>query len=211
VETPIYDVFRRSADAAGPESLVAATAGDKHPLDVSTDGRTLLVRSWLGGYPTGATLSTDGRGALKDLIAGDGGFENGSISPDGRWIVHDFRESGRTEVYLRSYPDVDRVRRQLSADGGSVPRWSRGGREIVYREGERIMSVAVDPATGAAARPVPLFTATGTAGPFDVTADGSRFVLVRRPSDPAAQAASAPRVVVIANWLQALRGKFDSR
>ena len=41
------------------------------------------------------------------------------------------RESGRSEVYVTSYPEVVGKWR-VSADGGTQPRWRRDGKEIFY-------------------------------------------------------------------------------
>jgi eukaryotic-like serine/threonine-protein kinase len=55
------------------------------------------------------------------------------FSPDGRWIAYASDESGRSEVYVRSFPDTNR-KWQVSATGGDEPMWSRDSRELFYRE-----------------------------------------------------------------------------
>ena len=56
------------------------------------------------------------------------------ISPDGRWIAYASNESGRHEIYVRSFPDVNKGRWQVSTSGGDSPLWSPDGREIVLSE-----------------------------------------------------------------------------
>src|SRR6266536_3810649 len=51
------------------------------------------------------------------------------VSPDGLWIAYCSPESGRSEVYLTSFPETGE-RSRVSASGGSRPRWKRDGREI---------------------------------------------------------------------------------
>ena len=64
-----------------------------------------------------------------------------SFSPDGRWITYASNESGAWEVYVRRFPD-NGTKVRVSSSGGSVPRWSRNGRELLYRtEAQRIMVV----------------------------------------------------------------------
>jgi eukaryotic-like serine/threonine-protein kinase len=61
-----------------------------------------------------------------------------AFSPDGRWIAYC---SG--EVYIRRFPDDGTPKTQVSDAGGCVPRWTNGGREIVYRSGRRLMVARV--------------------------------------------------------------------
>lgn len=51
------------------------------------------------------------------------------FSPDGRWIAYASNESGRDEIYLRSFPGGDR-RVTISNQGGSAPLWAPDGREL---------------------------------------------------------------------------------
>ena len=89
-----------------------------------------------------------------------------------------------------------------------MPRWSKGGRELLFIAADSIMSATVDPATGAVSRPARLLDASGMGSSerrtFDVTADGSKFVLVRVPTD------LPEYVVVVANWLQNVKAGFGS-
>ena len=78
---------------------------------------------------------------------------NGAFSPDGRWLAYEeFNASRQSEVFVRALGGTS-GRRQVSADGGSQPRWTRGGRELVYRKGDRVLSVTFDPGTGEAGTP----------------------------------------------------------
>jgi hypothetical protein len=55
----------------------------------------------------------------------------GTFSPDGLWMAYASDESGSTEVYVRPFPGAG-GRSQISTGGGSVPIWSRDGRELFY-------------------------------------------------------------------------------
>ena len=211
VETPAYDVFRRAADGASPERLVSTTPSDKLVDDVTADGRSVLVENAPAGKQDSELGLIDvARGGEPSIIdVGERGGQMGAISPDGRWLAYVSIETGGPEIYLRSFPDVGRVRRRVSSGGGRMPRWTKGGRELLFISTGSIMSAAVDPATGAVSRPTPLFDASimGSAErrTFDVTADGSKFVLVRVPSD------RPEYVVVVANWLQNVKAGFAGR
>ena len=58
-------------------------------------------------------------------------MRDGTLSPDGRWLAYGSEESGQEEVYVRSFPALDR-KWQISQQGGSAPHWSRDGRELVF-------------------------------------------------------------------------------
>jgi eukaryotic-like serine/threonine-protein kinase len=55
----------------------------------------------------------------------------GQLSPDGRWLAYVSDASGINEVYVGTLPEFD-VTRQISANGGSQPRWRADGRELFY-------------------------------------------------------------------------------
>jgi Tol biopolymer transport system component len=53
------------------------------------------------------------------------------FSPDGRWLAYTSNESGRSEVFVGSFPGPG-AQWQVSASGGWVPTWSRRRNELVY-------------------------------------------------------------------------------
>ncbi len=61
-----------------------------------------------------------------------------NFSPDGRWIAYVSNQSGRFEVYVRSYPGGAH-NRQVSFEGGTDPRWRGDGRELFYRHQDSVL------------------------------------------------------------------------
>jgi serine/threonine-protein kinase len=109
------------------------------------------------------------------------------LSPDGRWLVYVSDESGRREVYVRPFPTGE-GRWQISSDGGIEPRWSKHGREIIYRDRGWFLAVPVVPGPGfAIGRVDSLFQGTylltGARAQYDVSADGSEFLVVGAPPE----------------------------
>jgi eukaryotic-like serine/threonine-protein kinase len=133
---------------------------------------------------------------------------DGKFSPDGRFVAYVSDESGRTEVYVSTFPDPKGGRWAISSGGGFQPRWRSDGRELLYfRPDGTLMSVDVtlNPSFKAGA-PRALFQAPIIAGGgqtsthrWDMTPDGKRFLINTVPGD-----ASAPLTVVL-NWQAALR------
>ena len=56
-----------------------------------------------------------------------------AFSPDGQWLAYLATDSGRYEVYLQPYPELNR-RMQVSTTGSSSPRWSADSRTLYLRQ-----------------------------------------------------------------------------
>jgi hypothetical protein len=129
------------------------------------------------------------------------------ISPDGRWLPYTSDESGRIEVYVRSFPD-GRGKRLISTEGGEEPVWSRGGGELFYRNAGKLMTVAVETgSTFNAERPSLLLEVDyasremrGYGSPdYDVSPDG-RLLMVKRDSSPL-----LTEINLVLNWFEELK------
>jgi serine/threonine protein kinase len=149
---------------------------------------------------------------LETLLEAPGVERNPAIDPSGRFVAYNSDESGRPEVYVRPFPNLSARRWPISTAGGAHPRWTRGGGELVYRDGEgRVMSVTVhgDGIDGVDfSKPVPLFTfGVGMGGGldrgYDVSSDGERFVFF---SEPVARDGASPvELVLIQNWVDEMK------
>ena len=206
VETPVYDLHRSPIDGSPAETLRVST-NDKFPSSVSRDGRTLVYADDSSGGRL--LLAPISGGALTVFDARSSGQRNADFSPDGRWLAYEEEGANRrAEVYVRAI-DGKGGRHQVSNDGGGQPRWTRGGREIVYRQGDALLSTSFNLATGEAGTPQLLFRKRDMRGAgeesshgYDVTPDGSRFLLVT----PVIQSGAAQTRVVI-NWAESLKLK----
>jgi Tol biopolymer transport system component len=134
------------------------------------------------------------------------------FSPDGRWLAYISDESGRIEIYVQPYPGPG-GKWQISTDGGTEPVWNRNGRELFYRNGDKMM--AVDIATQpnfSAGTPRMLFqgqyTPTPTTSPnYDVSPDGQRFLMLK----PVESQTSGPtQINVVLNWFEELKQKVPT-
>ena len=67
---------------------------------------------------------------------------NAQFSPDGRWMAYTSDESGRFEVYVQPFPGPG-GKWQISTEGGDQPVWAHNGRELFYREENKMMAVEV--------------------------------------------------------------------
>jgi serine/threonine-protein kinase len=143
----------------------------------------------------------------KALIATASNESNPVFSPDGRFIAHTSDESGKSEVWVRPFPDVN-ARRWLLSAGRSV-RWSRDGTEILYLADKGLMKVPVTPARGGAP---PSFGQPSLTLPleginsFDLSPDGKTIAIQRVPIEKAAR-----EIHVVVNWFDELRRLVPAR
>ena len=124
--------------------------------------------------------------------------KQGSLSPDGRWMAYASNESGRSEIYVEPVPGPG-GRWQISTAGGEQPRWARSSGEILYRNGTKMMRVAVQVQPSfRAAKPVELFDRRFDRGAgvadYDVSPDGRKFVMIR------SQFANPTEIRVVTAW-----------
>ena len=70
----------------------------------------------------------------RPLIAEAFNEHSPDISPDGRFIAYGSNESGRDEVYVRTFPDVSGGKWLVSTRGAREPVWSPDGSTLYYRE-----------------------------------------------------------------------------
>ena len=126
------------------------------------------------------------------------------LSPDGRFMAYFSDESGRDEVYVRTFPDGE-GKRIISRAGGREPMWSGDGRELFYRNGNNMMAVAVDadPAFSAET-PRALFEDRYVVDPngnpnHDISGHGERFLMVREGDETPEN-----QFNVVLNWFEEL-------
>jgi Tol biopolymer transport system component len=208
-ESPLFDLYRRPADASRPAVPVLTGGHDHYIGSVSRDGRLLaFVLSVPGGVELW-TVPLQGRAVPARYLANGFNLAHPALSPDGRWMAYDSDESGHVEVYAQSFPDPGRRRWKISTSGGSEPMWTREGRELVYRKADSVMAVDVELERGVVAQPSALFAGPYPDNPgwtrprsYDVSRDGERFLMIKLPAHR-----PRPRIAVVLNWFDELRAK----
>ncbi len=141
-----------------------------------------------------------------------------AISPDGRWLAYVSDHSGRNEVYMRRYPDLDEVV-QVSHSGGMGPLWRSDGRELyfysgAFQEGDAAISfhrVPIDDGPGA---PVLFWShpqlGFGVGLPYgsgyDVTPDGDQLVVSMAEGEVSFFFSN---LHLVFNWTQELTNAFN--
>ena len=207
------NLFWRVADGTGAEEQLTKGTNGQTPTAFVPDGSQLLFYVNAAGQTLFDIMRLDIAGGRKiDPLVQTQFFElNAELSPDGRWVAYQSRESGTDQIFVRPFPDVQAGRWQVSTGGGLHPVWSRNGREIVYLDSTgKLTSVAMNTVSGiTAGAPQTIlqktyFIVPGTNAPrgYDVAPDGRRFLMIK---EDAANDAEAPHVVVVLNWLEELK------
>ena len=167
---------------------------------------------WLIGvlYNDILGIRTTGDSTPVVLVGGANSKGEASVSPDGHWLAYQSAESGRPQIYVTPFPDTKTAKRQVSLDGGFAARWSRDGRELIFIDGQNdVIAIPVTLAptfSAGVAHRLFSYTPFGTeAKPFDVSADGQRFLTSRNVGR--AEAESADRLVVVQNFFEELKAK----
>jgi serine/threonine-protein kinase len=206
------NMYRQAANGTGAIERLTAVTAEQIPAGVSADGRWLLltVETAAAGFDI-HLLALDRSGEAVPLLASPANEAAAEFSRDGRYIAYVSDESGRDEVYVRPFPDVESDRFQVSSGGGQSPLFSHDGRELFFSVGGGLKRVRIETTTAFRAGPVE----TVLAGPYvqggtderqyDVSPDGSRFLMLEEATS-ADDGGGDVRLRVVLDWREELLG-----
>jgi len=210
-----WNLYWQPADGSGPPEKLTPWANEhwKVAASWSPDGKTLVYTE------TSPTTREDiwvlRLGGRQPQPLQQESFDEAlpQLSPNGRWLAYASDESGRLEVYVRPFPGSG-SRWPISTDGGTLPMWARNGRELYYRNGNRMMAVTVtSDATFSATKPKALFETraylgaySGSMVSYDVTPAGE-FLMI----EPDEADVPPSQINVVLNWMQEVRQRVAAR
>ncbi|MGH9784258.1 MAG: TolB family protein [Terriglobia bacterium] len=228
------NLFWKPADGAGAEEQITKSEHFYQTGSVFSDGRLAFYAE---NHPTEGpdiwTISL-GREHKPSLFLQTPSNESAPmISPDGRWLAYSSNESGRFEIYVREFPGPGGPppvgpssqgsqysgsgpqggKWQVSTEGGMEPVWARHGRDLFYRNGDKMMAVNIAAGLAfTAGSPRLLFEGKYERGPaahanYDVSPDGQRFLMVKEGGfeSPPSQ------INVVLNWFEDLKRRVPPR
>jgi len=193
-------VFSKPTDGSGQEEPLWQGQPHLHLGNWSPDGRTLVTADTGAGGDL-VVLSLDKTGSARPLEQTPFIERTPALSTDGRWLAYASHATGREEIYVEAFPDRG-GRWQISTEGGREPAWARNGRELFYRNGDRLMAVPVSTAPAfSAGTPSMLFEGRYLSNPdrtrYDVSPDGQRFLMIKGEAAPT-------QITLVLDWFQEL-------
>src|SRR5208282_1505365 len=149
----VFDLYQKQASGVKDEELLLKSSEDKYPTSLSRDGHFLLYQA--SDPKTTKTdlwvLPLEGEKKPLPFLRTEFSNYDGQFSPDGRWIAYVSDESGRNEIYVRTFsPDSAAAASDtggkwlISTGGGSGVRWRGDGKELYYLAPDRkVMAVEI--------------------------------------------------------------------
>jgi Tol biopolymer transport system component len=125
-------LYLKLSDNTRNEELLIESDAAAAPMAWSPDGK-LLVYSTQDPKTAGDIWALPIADTKKPIaiLQTSADERNPQVSPDGKWIAYSSNESGRTEIYIKSFPEGP-AKIQVSVDGGVFPRWRRDGKELYF-------------------------------------------------------------------------------
>ncbi len=193
-ETPSYDIYRIPVDGSAPARPVVENIHDKYPESVSPNGNILAYEDRWEASVHILFTPLDGSSTPTPFADSSMSTSSPAFSPNGRWLAYVGETGARSEVFVQAV-DGSGGPLQVSVRGGTAPRWTRNGREIVYRWSGILYSVSVRPERREVGAPSPLFRERYPS--VDATGDGNRFLALKPIERP-----EALPLLVWFNWVE---------
>lgn len=199
----LFHLYEKAADGSGKTApLVVDDATEFNPV-WSADGRYLVFERQAAS--PGSLMEVWAEPTFGDrkpfrVVQSRFSVSEQALSADGKWLAYVSTESGNPELYVQPFPRGG-GRWQVSNDGGSWPEWRRDGKDLYYVSANGMLMAAEISLRGSdlmVGKVAPLFQVNVQLGPdwpYDVTADGKKFVVAnQRPGQ-----ASQP-LTLVTNW-----------
>jgi eukaryotic-like serine/threonine-protein kinase len=212
----MMDIYKKQLTGSADAEAMLKSSEWKTPRSWSPDGRFLLyvTEGSVTKYKLWVLPLEAGRKPVPFLRTQ---FEepDGRFSPDGRWVAYVTNESGRYDVYVRTF-SPDPVGQGISSaggkwliseNGGSSPMWRQDGKELYYIDlAGKLMAVSLTAGSDfKAGVPKVLFQAPAKVSSNAVLAqwapspDGKRFLFL------VPEAEDTPPFTVVLNWQAGLK------
>jgi len=211
------DLYSKLADGSASEKDLTEQTDQLHlvPMSWANDGKTLIITA-VDAKTTNFDIARlpEGADTPQPLINTRFNEFHPAISPSGRWLAYSSDESGRVEIYIRSYPGPGGAI-PVTTDGGREPVWDPSEKELYYRDdtGDKVFKVSIltEP-TVQIGSPELLFegrylgSSSFWGRVYDISPQGDFFILIEeQETQPATQ------INVVLNWFEELKRLVPTR
>ena len=207
------DLYLKNSTGIGNKELLLQTGSPLFADDWSRDGRYIIYES--NGSKTKFDLwilPITGDRKPYPFLQTDFNETHSQFSPDGRWVAYVSDESGRAEVYIRSFT-ASGGKWQISSGGGDQPQWRQDGKELFYLSpAKRLMAVSINTIAGPAIEagiPVQLLelfvqarSLTGDRNDYVVMENGRKFIVCSFVDREKARP-----ITIVSNWISMIKTK----
>ena len=216
------NLYWRAADGTGAVERLTESSRPHFPQTFSPDGTRLVLYSATPDTRNDLhVLTLDADRRVAPLIVTEFREMSADLSPDGQWLAYQSNASGRWEVYVQPFPDVDGGRWQISTTGGMRPLWGPDGQELFYLTDAGVMGVTVEIGAGFGVGTPTLVIAGSYFGPpvgtvsgriYDIAPDGQRFLMLKESGTATADDpfAGLMQIHVVQNWFEELKARVPT-
>jgi len=201
------NIFWASPDGGEEWERLTSSPNEQYPGSFSPDGKVLIFTEV--NPSTGRdiwSLPMEGDGSPQSFLSTAAQEWEPRFAPNGQLVAYTSDESGQNEVYVRPYP-AGPGEWKISNQGGRDPLWAPDGETLFYRNGPKMMAVAVETEPAfTPGRPRLLFDEGGyTLHPpgftnHDISPDGRQFLMIKQET-----ASEQTQIRVILNWTEELK------
>jgi serine/threonine-protein kinase len=212
--TGARNLYWQAADGTGAVERLTESPNQQNAAAVAPDGRRLIFTELAPKTADDVMqVELDGTRRVTPLVQSPFAERNGIVSPDGRWLAYEANDSGRFEIYVRPFLDVNSGHWQVSTGGGTRALWARSGQELFYASTTgALMRVVVERAPSWAATTPTLLIKEGyfmvpggfPGRTYDVSPDGQRFLMIKEGGGTDQTAAPA-QLIVVQHWTEELK------
>jgi hypothetical protein len=199
-------------DRSTVEEPVASTDEPDNPVEWLADG-TLIISTEGARSGDLFALNVDDDDPPRPLLDANWQERGASLSPDGRWLAYTSRRSGASQLYVRSWPDLEGE--ILVSEGAadvarqSYPQWSADGATLYYQKRNQIFAASVRTEDGFEVLSTPILPFEANGWLQDIHPDGRLPIPVFDAAPQDDQSDGTPqRLIVSTGWFTELMARL---